>query len=142
MDENERGSVMRNMAGLVALLLASTAVADELSGADRLLCSTTQATACGMAAECATLPPTELNIPQFVVVDVKGKELSTTAASGENRRTPAQMVHRAEGQIILQGYEGGRAFSLVIQESTGRASFASAADARAVMVFAACTPMP
>jgi hypothetical protein len=125
---------------MIAALLAGAAVADDLTGADRLLCSTTQATACGMAAECATLPPAELNIPQFVVVDVPSRQISTTAASGDNRRTTAQTVRREEGQIILQGYEGGRAFSFVIQEATGRASFASAADGRAVMVFAACTP--
>lgn len=132
---------MRNVAGFVAALLAGSALADDLGGADRILCSTTQATACGVAAECATLPPAELNIPQFVVVNVAGKEITTTAASGENRRTAVQAVRREEGQIILQGYESGRAFSLVIQEATGRASFASAADARGVVVFAACTPM-
>ncbi len=131
---------MRNLAGLVVALAAGAALADDLSGFDRLLCSTTQATACSMAAECATLPLTELNIPQFVVVDVAGKELQTTAASGENRRTPVQTVSRDDGQIILQGYERGRAFSLVIKEATGRASFASAADARTVTIFAACTP--
>jgi hypothetical protein len=131
---------MRKMTSLVATLLAGTAVADDLSGADRLLCSTMQATACGMAADCVTLPPAELNIPQFVVVDLGRKELSTTAASGESRRSTVQAVRREEGRIVLQGYEGGRAFSLVIQEATGRASFASAADARAVMAFAACTP--
>lgn len=132
---------MRYMATFVVALLSGTAIADDLTGADRLLCSTTQATACGMAAECASLPPAELNIPQFVLVDVAKKTLSTTAASGENRTTPAQTVRREEGQIVLQGYENGRAFSLVIQEATGRASFASAAESRGVMVFAACTPM-
>lgn len=131
---------MRRMTGLMVALLAGTAVADDLSGADRLLCSTTQATACGMAAECETLPPAELNIPQFVVVDLAGKELRTTPASGEDRRSAVQTVHRDAGEIVLQGYEGGRAFSLVIQETTGQASFASAAQGRAVMAFAACTP--
>jgi hypothetical protein len=135
-----KGCIMRFVAVLVAALSAGSAMADDLSGAERLLCSTTQATACGIAAECATLSPAELNIPQFVLVDVAGKQLSTTVASGENRRTSVDTVRRAEGQIVLQGYERGRAFSLVIQEATGRAAFASAADSRAVMVFAACTP--
>ncbi|GMW05240.1 MAG: hypothetical protein AMXMBFR8_00370 [Nevskiales bacterium] len=131
---------MRRMTGLILAALAGTAAADDLSGADRLLCSTTQATACGMTAECATLPPADLNIPQFVVVDVAGKELRTTAASGEDRRTTVQTVRRDAGEITLQGYEGGRAFSLVIQEASGQASFASAANGRAMLVFAACTP--
>ena len=132
---------MRFLLFLVAASVAAPAIADDLSGADRFLCSTLQATACGADADCASLPPTDLNIPQFVQVDFKGKELSTTPASGENRKTAVQMARREEGQIVLQGYEAGRAFSLVIQEASGRASFASAADSRGVVVFAACTPL-
>lgn len=133
---------MKSIASLlVAAVLAGSAVADDLSGADRLLCSTLQATACAAAGNCETLPPAELNIPQFVQVDVKGKEISTTPASGENRRTAAQTVKREDGQIVLQGLEQGRAFSLVIDEASGQASFASAAESRGVVVFAACTPM-
>jgi hypothetical protein len=79
-------------------------------------------------------------MPQFVVVDLPGKRLATTASSGENRSTPLQTIRRAAGLVIVQGHEAGRAFSLLIDELTGRASFASAADSRTVTVFAACTP--
>jgi hypothetical protein len=133
--------VRRFISLLFAAAFAGPAVADDLAGADRILCSTLRVTACVADADCASLPPADLNIPQFVQVDVKGKELSTTPASGENRKTPVQLVRREHGQIVLQGYENGRAFSLVIQETTGRAAFASAADARGVVVFAACTPL-
>lgn len=132
---------MRFLVFLIAAFVAAPAMADDLSGVDRFLCSTLQATACGADGECDSLAPTDLNIPQFVQVDVPGKKLNTTPASGENRTTAVQTVHRKEGQIVLQGHEAGRAFSLVIQEATGRASFASAADSRGVVVFAACTPL-
>lgn len=133
---------MRSGSMLLAVLLATSAAADDLGGADKFLCSTvSRATACGVATECASLPPADLNIPQFVVVDVAAKQLSTTAASGEDRRSTVQAVRREGGQIVLQGYEQGRAFSLFIEEASGRASFASAAAGRAVLVFAACTPM-
>jgi hypothetical protein len=65
---------MKSLASLlVATAVAGPAVADDLTGADRLLCSTLQATACAAAGDCETLLPAELNIPQFVQVDVKGK---------------------------------------------------------------------
>jgi hypothetical protein len=38
--------------------------------------------------------------------------------------------------------ENGRAFSLVINESTGMLSAAVARDGKSVGVFGACTPMP
>lgn len=132
---------MRFLSFFLAASVAVPVMADDLRGADRFLCSTLQATACGAEIECVSLPPPELNIPQFVQVDMPGKKLATTPASGENRTTPLQTVQREEGRIILQGHEAGRAFSLVIEEATGRASFASAADSRGVVVFAACTPL-
>lgn len=46
---------------------------------------------------------------------------------------------RVEGLIYLQGIEGGRAFSFVIHEATGRLAAAIARDGLAVTVFGACT---
>jgi hypothetical protein len=132
---------MRLIPLLIAAGIAGPALADDLTGADRLLCSTLRATACAAAGECETLPPTALNIPQFVQVDVKGRELSTTRASGESRKTTIQTAQRENGQIVLQGYEQGRAFSLVIDEASGEGSFAAAAESRGMVVFTACTPL-
>ena len=127
---------------LVAALSSTTVLADNVTGVDKLLCSTLRAVTCWQDGDCAELSAAELNIPQFVQVDLAGKQLTTTRASGENRATPIRIVERAGGKLVLQGYEKGRAFSLVIQEETGRASFASAADERGMVVFAACTPVP
>lgn len=125
---------------LMMAAVAAPALADDLSGAERFLCSTLRATACTADGYCEPLSPAALNIPQFVQVDLPGRKISTTPASGENRTSPLQAVHREAGQIVLQGYEAGRAFSLLIDEASGEASFASAADSRGVVVFAACTP--
>ncbi|MBP8924493.1 MAG: hypothetical protein KBG75_01410 [Pseudomonadales bacterium] len=125
---------------MIAAFISGPAIGDDLSGADRLLCSTLQATACRNDGECVSLLPEDLNIPQFVIVDLPAKKLRTTATSGENRQTPIASVHKEEGQIFLQGYELGRAFNLVIHEKSGRASFASVSDGRSVLIFSACTP--
>jgi hypothetical protein len=78
--------------------------------------------------------------PRFIRIDAKTGKLSTTAASNEARETVAASVSRADGLLTLQGVESGRVYSLFIQESTGQATFASAAEGRTVSVFAACTP--
>jgi hypothetical protein len=49
-------------------------------------------------------------------------------------------MSRDGGQLILQGVEAGRAWSLFIHETTGWATFAAAAEGRSVSVFGACTP--
>lgn len=127
--------------GLILMCAVGPVLADDLRDADRILCSTLSTSVCIAGGDCAEMPPGDLNIPQFIEIEVKTGKLATTAASGENRETIAPVRERADGRLLLQGAEGGRAFSLMIQESTGQASFASVADGRGVIVFAACTPL-
>ncbi|MDX1556108.1 MAG: hypothetical protein R3212_08785 [Xanthomonadales bacterium] len=114
--------------------------ADDVSGADRVICSILDSEVCLAEEGCAPLHHQELNIPQFIRIDARSGVLSTTEASGENRQTKADSVTRSDGQLILQGVEEGRAFSIFIDEPSGHATFAAAADALSVAVFAACTP--
>jgi len=124
-------------AGLIAPVLA-----DDLTGKQQFLCSALQVTGCVMDGECVISSASDWNIPQFIEIDLAGKTMSTTRASGENRSTPVQHLDRGNGLIVLQGHEAGRAFSFVITEATGSASVAVARDGVTVSVFAACTPVP
>ena len=127
---------------LSLLVAAPPLAADELTGAERFLCSAVQVTACYDDGECLTLPPWELNVPEFIQVDLAAGTLSTTAASGQNRSTLIKNLEREDGFIVLQGFENGRAFSFLITEKTGMASIAVAREGLGVSVFGACTPMP
>ena len=127
------------LAGFLAMLPA-VAYADNVSGANRLLCSSVQATVCDSTGTCEIGAPWLWNIPQFVVIDLDAKTLGTTKASGENRITPIATLQRVDGLIVLQGVEAGRAFSFVIQEETGQVSVAVAREEITVSVFGACTP--
>ena len=138
------------MARAIALLFvpailiggSAPARADDLRGADRLICAASTVMACGEGGECFEIQPAELNVPQFIEIDLKGKRLSTTKASGQNRSTPILTLKRENGTIVLQGYEAGRAFSFIISEEDGRSSAAVARDGLSVAVFGACTPSP
>ncbi|HSN53563.1 MAG TPA: hypothetical protein VLT32_02785 [Candidatus Sulfomarinibacteraceae bacterium] len=123
-------------------LAVGVAAADDLTGSDRLLCAAVQATVCTEDGECVVDLPWNANVPQFIVVDLAARRLSTTEASGENRTTPIEHLARAEGTVVFHGYEMGRAFSWVISEPTGHLTVAVVTDGLAVSVFGACTPMP
>ncbi len=128
--------------GLALLLVSTPAVrADDVTGADQLLCASIEATRCSLDG-CITDDPVVWNIPQFIEIDLAAKRLQTTAASGENRVTPITTVLREDGHIFIQGIEGGRAFSLVIHEASGELIAATAASKSASAVFGACTPLP
>ena len=123
----------------LALSGTSLAAADDITGSSRILCTAVQATRCDEEGDCYQDLPWNLNVPQFIQIDLNAKRLSTTKASGENRSTPIEVLKREAGLIVLQGFERGRAFSFVIAEATGMASVAVAAEGRAVVVFGACT---
>jgi hypothetical protein len=138
---------MRSQIRLIAPLVliaaaAAPALADDLTGKNAILCTAVQATDCHPDKDCETTAPWNLNIPQFIEIDLAGKTLSTTKASGENRSTPIRTLLREDGNIYLQGVEGGRAFSFVITEATGMASIAVAREDVTVSVFGVCTPLP
>jgi hypothetical protein len=122
------------------LTVPGIALADDLRGADRMLCAATSVTLCVEGDECYKVDPHELNMPQFIEIDLKTRVLKTTPASGQNRKTDIKNLQRENGALILQGYEMGRAFSFLIDEATGAASIAVARDGIAVAVFGACTP--
>lgn len=124
---------------LLGLAAAGIAQAEPITGAEKILCAAQQVQICLENDSCYASSTWELNVPEFVVVDLKKKTISTTKASNQNRSTPFTSVSRIEGLIYLQGLESGRAFSFVIDEATGRLTAAVARDGIAVNVFGACT---
>jgi hypothetical protein len=127
----------------VALTAAAAipAAADDLTGINRILCTSVQVTVCTESGDCVIDLPWNVNVPQFIEIDLASKRMNTTKASGENRSTAIEHLRRENGAIVLQGFERGRAFSFVITEATGALSVAVAAEDKAVAVFGACTPM-
>jgi len=115
--------------------------ADDLTGITSFLCAPVQATLCVEDGECVVDLHWNVNIPQFIEVDLGALRLGTTAASGENRVTAIEHLRRVDGTIVFHGYEMDRAFSWVIDEGTGHVTAVVATDGVAVSVFGVCTPL-
>ena len=131
---------MKNLAiACTGILAGGVAIAENLEGADELLCAAGQAQVCFENGECISSAPWEVSIPDFVVIDTKEKTVSTTKASGENRSTPFASVQKIDGIVYLQGIEGQRSFSFVIDESSGHLTVAIVRDGFSVTVFGMCT---
>jgi hypothetical protein len=122
-----------------ALMACSVAQADDVSDIDRLLCSTSVIMLCVEDGECFQVSVSDSDAPQFLIIDVKKKTVKTTEASGEDRKSVVESLVRRDGRIILQGVENNRAYSLLIEESSGWFSAAIARDGMTNSVFGACT---
>jgi len=128
----------------LTILMAATSLvsADDLTGSDLFLCSPMVANACRPDEGCEQKAPWNLNVPLFIELDLKGKKISTTAASGLNRETAINNLLREDGLIVLQGYQQRRAFSMVIVEETGMLTFSVSSEDQGAVIFGACTPKP
>ena len=129
----------RGFAAVGLLFVGSIVLADNVSESSEIVCAPTQVHICIENDSCYAASPNELDVPEFVVIDIRRKTISTTKASAEARTTTFSNVLRGNGLIHLQGVENERAFSFVIDEASGRMTVAVANDGIAVSVFGACT---
>ena len=125
---------------VLAMAGATAVTADDLEGATAFLCAPSQATVCTPTDGCETGPLWKWDIPRFIIVDLENEMLATTEASGLDRSTPIGRLQRDGERIFVQGTEMGRAFSFVIDEDAGFASFAVVLADMTVTAFGACTP--
>lgn len=138
--------ILRSANLLVMVLIAavssvSPVSADDVSDVDQILCATLQATRCTAELDCQTSSPKVFNIPDFIEIDLVNKQLQTTKASGQNRVTPISSLAQENGIAYIQGMQGGRLFSLVIDEQSGNLTAVMASNGKAVSAFAVCTPL-
>lgn len=130
------------IAAAIAAVLPVVAQADNVTGSKHLICASALVTQCYARGECETGPPWKWNMLQFVQLDLDKKTISSMPAAAQQKRSPITTLVREQGQILVQGTENGRAFSMVIVEETGQASLAVALDGITASAFGACTPSP
>ena len=125
---------------MVALMACPIAQADDVSDKDRMLCATSKVLLCVEDGQCFPISILDaVDIPQFLIIDTKKELITTTVASGENRESPVANLSRQGGRIFLQSVENNRAYSILIEEESGRFSAAIASDGITLSVFGACT---
>ncbi len=99
---------------------AGIAAADDLVGANVLLCAPGYVMHCSSGGECELGPPENFDIPSFVRVDLERELLLTTESHEENRSSPIQFLTRANGEIYLQGDRGRTCLFAAHRRSDGR----------------------
>jgi hypothetical protein len=125
------------LCALALLGCATRADAAGFDGSKTLLCAPSDVAECDLAARCERVSPSEVELPPFLRVEF-GKQRLVSLSTPE-RSTAIQNVRSADGLTILQGAENGRAWSIVIDQQTGRMSGSVADAAGAFAVFGACT---
>ena len=128
------------VAGTLACLglAGSSAAAGKYDGSAPMLCAVTAINECTADGKCERSAPQQgNNLPTFLRVDVKGKSLNADDGSGRKSEIKASSV--VDGQLMLQGIENGKAWSMVISAETGRWGGSVVEDDGSFALFGACT---
>ena len=125
-----------NVIAAAFCVAALPAIAADFDGSKPLICSAIEAHDCELGVTCLRAIAEDLNVPQFIRLDFAGKTLSA-----RGKTSKMQNYQRSAGMLILQGVENNRAFSITINEESGKLVGAIAADEEGYMIFGACTPL-
>jgi len=124
---------------LFAIGLAATgAAAADFDGSKALLCAPGDIFECSAGSDCMRSSTTVANLPNFISVNFRKQVLSGTNSDGVEETTKIQNVESKHGKTMLQGAERGRAWSMVIDEESGRMSSTVADNSAAFVIFGAC----
>jgi len=113
--------------------------AGKYDGSAPMLCAPVLVFECaadGPDGECKRRTPASVNLPQFLTLDLKAMRVH---AEGGSRHSPVRNVEHLNGNLIVQGGQDGRGWTLTISEETGRMSATISADGEGFVVFGACT---
>jgi hypothetical protein len=126
--------------GGLALAFPTTpaSAAGKYDGSKPMLCAVTAVSECTKDGNCERSAPQEgNNLPGFVRVDVAGKLLSDNDGSG--RKTEIKSVAILDNQLMLQGGENGKAWSIVIASDTGAFGSSVVENDGLFAIFGRCT---
>ena len=101
------------------------------------LCGLFTVAECGDSGDCQRRTAASVELPAFIKIDVPQKRL--VAADESKESTPIEHVKHLEGRLVLQGGEGGRGWSAVVNEETGQLSATVVDENVAFVVCGACT---
>ena len=135
--------------GAAALVSAMPLVVSAgLDGSSTFICASVDVMECLPIKGCNRVAADDVDIPRFIEVDVKNKQI-VTGSKGDKRKTEIERVEKVDGKLMLQGAEDGReggerdgvGWSMSVVEDSGNMVLTASGDGFAFVVFGACTSM-
>jgi hypothetical protein len=126
--------------GLAATSLA--ALSADFDGSQPLLCATQYVSQCDTGMDCVNVFPASVNVPDFFLVNAQDKVIG---AVNDERTTAIERIEHLDGKLVLQGADDGIedvrdgvAWSMSIDEDTGKLVLSASGDGFAMVIFGAC----
>ena len=128
------------------LAFAFTSVSTwAIDTSEPFLCAATEVQECLDGFGCSSVLPEEVNAPTFIWVDVDAKKVRSNQNEAGLDIASRQKIG---GRHVLQGISeedspaGGAAWTLSVEDTTGRFVAAVAVQQASITLFGACTELP
>lgn len=125
---------------LIFLLLLTpiTAPAADFDGTKSLICALKDDYECSPDG-CERVTSEAINLPQFLKLNFKDKQITTVREGVQVRTTKMDRVDSPGSNLFLQGLENNLAWSLIIDKAAGKMMLTIAGDEAGFVIFGACT---
>ena len=127
--------------GVTTTLLSGGASASGFDGTANLVCAAVDVVACTDGPTCMQGQARVFDLPSFMFVDFENKVVRATDESGHKEVSPIRNFEQTKKQMILQGVENHRGWSVAIDRKTGRMTVTSAGPDVSFMIFGSCTAL-
>ena len=125
--------------GLAAMLLPAGVSAAGLDGKTNLVCAAVDVIGCTNGPGCREGSANDFDLPQFMFIDFNKQQIHATDETGINVVSHIKSSEITEQQIILQGIENHRGWTVTVHRGNGEMTVASSGSGVSFMVFGACT---
>jgi hypothetical protein len=128
-------------AGCLTLACTGIATADDkpFDGGKPFLCALSELAECDAGNGCKPATAESIDAPPFLRVNVGAKKLTGTRPGGEQVETKILDQNTDGGQLILQGVENARGWSVAIDQMSGHMTVSVAGRSLAFVAFGHCT---
>ena len=115
----------------------------DFDGSKHMFCASLDVLECVDGRSCETVAAESVDEPQFIIVDLKNKELKLDR-SGRPRSAQLRNRENLHGRLIVQGVgtETGLGWTISVDQETGKFVVSAAGDEVAFIIFGACTILP
>ena len=138
--------LIRKFSRLVAACIVATASyvstavsAEGLDGSSNIVCALMRVVACLENGGCLEGQAKTFELPALIIMDAENNVLRGTYESGVKAVSPIKNKERKGEQLILQGVENGRGWTVVVNTVTGAMSGSGVGDDVSFLVNGACT---
>ncbi|MFO6425074.1 hypothetical protein [Motilimonas sp. KMU-193] len=127
---------------MLALVAASTMMTLPLQAAqarENLACSLVDVVACKTDGECLQGSSRDFDIPNLLIVDFKNKQVKAHSEYADDSVSIIKNMEETEEQLILQGVENHKGWTLAIDRETSSLALTSSGEDLSMMMFGSCT---